>query len=143
MVRSILAKKVSIEEEERFWGEFFLTSDRVAYAYSATKGLINSDRSPQVISAIERKRNTWEKKQYKDFRIRGLYIFIGTSAFDDWMLEKIEKSICFSFFQIIIINAMDRIYYYRDGWKKKEFTDEELVEFKEKALVTEKNHDQL
>ena len=131
----LLGKKVSREDEKRFRGQLFLTPERVAFAYSATKGLVNTDRSPQVISAITNKRNTWEQKGYKNFRVRGLYVFTGTVFFDDWMLEKIEKSEDFSFFQIVIINAMDRICYYQNGWKEKRFTDEELAEFKEKALA--------
>lgn len=130
----LLGRKVSVEEEESFLGEFFLTPDRVAFAYSPTKGLVDSDRSPEIIASISRKRSVWKEKKYKDFCVQGLYIFIGTAVFDDWMLEKIEKSKDFHFFQIVIINAMDRIYYYQDGWKKKEFTDEELAEFKKKAL---------
>ena len=95
---------------------------------------MDSDRSPDIIASISHKRSVWIEKQYKDFRVKGLYIFIGTGVFDDWMLEETEKADSFSFFQIVIINAMDRIYYYQDGWKKKEFTDEELAEFKKKAL---------
>lgn len=130
----LLGKKVSVEEEKRFRGQLLLTCDRVAWAYSPTKGLVDSDRSPDIIASISHKRSVWIEKQYKDFRVKGLYIFIGTGVFDDWMLEEIEKADSFSFFQIVIINAMDRIYYYQDGWKKKEFTDEELAEFKKKAL---------
>ena len=53
------------------------------------------------------------------------------------MLKKIEESESFSFFQIVFINALDRLYYYDDGWKEKEFTDEELADFKKKALEGE------
>lgn len=38
---------------------------------------------------------------------------------------------------MVFINAIDKLYYYENGWKKKEFTDEELSEFKRKA--TEKD----
>ena len=131
----LLGRKVSSEEEEKFWGNLFLTPERVAFAYSATKGLVDSDISPQIISAIAHKRDVWIEKGYKDFQIRGVYVFIGTSIIDEEMLEKVEKSEAFSFFQIAFINAMDRIYYYQDGWKQKAFSDEELAEFKKKALV--------
>lgn len=139
----LLGKKVSVEEEKKFRGQLLLTPERVAWAYSPTRGLINTNRSPQVVAAISNKRTVWEQKGYKVFRIRGLYVFSGTLFFDDWMLEKVEKSEDFSFFQIVIINAMDRICYYQNGWKEKRFTEEELAEFNEKALMMEKSHDQL
>jgi len=53
------------------------------------------------------------------------------------MLEKVEESEACSFFQMVFINAIDRLYYYKDGWKKIEFTNEDLAEFKKSALVVD------
>lgn len=131
----LLGGKVSNKDEEQYRGKLFLTSERVAYAFSPTKGLVDADVSPQIISAISHKCSLW--KEYKEFGRRGLYIFSGTSLIDEEMLERIETSESFSFFQMIFINAIDRIYYYVDGWKQKEFTDEELAEFKRAAQETE------
>ena len=131
----LLGGKVSKKEEERYRGELFLTSERDVYAFSPTRGLIDADLSPEIISAISHKCSKW--KGYKEYSKRGLYIFSGTSLFDKEMLKKIEESESFSFFQIVFINALDRLYYYDDGWKEKEFTDEELADFKKKALEGE------
>ncbi|MDO4834888.1 MAG: hypothetical protein Q4B07_00325 [Clostridia bacterium] len=133
--QKILGKTVSSEDEKRFWGDLFLTSERVVYAYSPTKGLVDSDKSPEIISAIVNKRDIWEG--YKEFNVRGVYVFTGTSIIDEEMLEKVEKSEAFPFFQLVLVNAMDKLYYYQNGWRTKEFTDEELVEFKKKALTSE------
>lgn len=132
--QKILGKTVSTIDEKRFWGDLFLTPDRVAYAYSPTKGLIDSDKSPEIISAIKNKRDIWEG--YKEYNVRGVYVFTGTSIIDEEMLEKVVKSEAFSFFQLVFINAMDKMYYYHNGWKKREFTDEELSDFKRKAQAT-------
>lgn len=131
----LLGKAVSETDEKRFRGDLFLTSERVAFAYSPIKGLEDSDKSPEIIFAISHKHDIWEG--YKEFNVRGVYIFTGTSIIDEEMLEKVEKSEAFSYFQLVFINAMDKMYYYQNGWKKKEFTDEELVEFKKKALAGE------
>ena len=84
----LLGKKVADEEEKKFWGYLFLSPERVAMAYSATKGSVDSDISPQIIAAIAHKRDVWIEKGYKDFQIRGVYIFTGTSIIDSEMLEK-------------------------------------------------------
>lgn len=129
----LLGGKVSIKDEEKFRGELYLTPERIAYAYSPTKGLVDADRCPEIVAAIAQKRSIW--KDYKDFCTRGIYIFTGTSLIDDKMLRKIEKSGAFPFFHMVFINAIDRIYYKDNGnWKMKEFTDEELSEFKKQAL---------
>ena len=133
--QKILGKTVSSADEKRFRGDLFLTPERVAFAYSPIKGLEDSDKSPEIIFTISHKRDIWEG--YKEFNVRGVYIFTGTSIIDEEMLEKVEKSEAFSYFQLVFINAMDKMYYYQYGWKKKEFTDEELVEFKKKALAGE------
>ena len=128
----LLGEKVSIKDEKKFRGQLYLSSGKVAYAYSPTKGLVDADRSPEIISAIAHKRDIW--KDYSDFRRRGIYIFTGTSLIDDEMLDKIEKHESFSFFHMVFVNAIDKIYYYENGWKTKEFTDEELSEFKKQAI---------
>ena len=131
----ILGKKVSRTEEERYRGELFLTPERVVYAFSPTKGLTDADVSPQIISAITHKKSIW--KDYKEYGKRGLYIFSGTSLIDEELLKKIEESEPFSFFQLVFINAIDRIYYFVEGWKEKEFTNEELTGFKKQAQEVE------
>lgn len=133
--QKILGKTVSSADEKRFRGDLFLTPERVAFAYSPIKGLEDSDKSPEIIFTISHKRDIWEG--YKEFNVRGVYIFTGTSIIDEEMLEKVEKSEAFSYFQLVFINAMDKMYYYQNGWKKKEFTDEELVELKKKAITSE------
>ena len=131
----LLGGIVSSDEEKKFRGKLFLTPKKVAYAFSPTKGLLNVDISPQIISAISQKCSKWNG--YKEYSRRGLYIFSGTSLVDEEMLEKVEKSEAFSFFQMVFINTIDRIYYYADGWKEKEFTEEELAGFKKHAQEVE------
>ena len=128
----ILGKRVSNEDKKSFAGELFLAPEGVAYAFSPTRGLMDINKCNQILDAISHKRNKWKK--YKSFRIRGLYVFTGTSAIDNDILTKIEGSEAFSFFQLIFINAIDTIYYYKNGWKKKAFTNEELSLFKNTAL---------
>ncbi|MBR6040436.1 MAG: hypothetical protein IKP38_08155 [Clostridia bacterium] len=133
--QKLLGKEVSEKDEKRFRGDLFLTADRVAFAYSPIKGLEDSDKGPEIISSISHKRDIWEG--YKEFDVRGVYVFTGTSIIDEEMLKKVEKSDAFSFFQLIFVNAMDKLYYYHNGWKKKEFTDEEMARFKKAALAAE------
>ena len=131
----LLGGKISIKDEVKFRGQLFLSSERVAYAYSPTKGLVDTDRSSEIIDAIAHKRSIW--KGYKEYRKRGIYIFTGTSLIEDDMLDKIEKHESFSFFHMVFVNAIDRIYYFENSWQTKEFSDEEMAKFKSGALEVE------
>jgi len=127
-----LGKEVSIKDERRFSGKFYLSSGRTAYACSPTKGLVDTDRSAEIIAAITHKCSIW--KDYRVFSKRGIYVFTGTSLIDYEMIDKIEKSESFAFFHMVFINAYDRLYYYENGWKIKQFIDDELTEFKGQSI---------
>ena len=132
----LLGEKITIENEEKFRGKLFLDSERVAYGYSPTKGLVDADKSPEIIAAISHKCDIWNG--YKEFHLRGIYVFTGTSLIDDEMLKNIVKSEASSFFNLVIINAIDTLYYFLKGsWTRIEFSDEELADFKKKALLVE------